>query len=101
MSNRVRDHRPDTARPSGVGVLAGRCSNGFTSDSLTPKTVAESSSSSPSTKMWVTRVRADGAVAMKWRREARIGDRPTAASILPTGPSLGMGYGTEVSAQDA
>ena len=52
------------------------------------------------TKMWVTRVRDSGAVTMKWRCDARIGERPTAASICPTGPSCGIGYGVGVSPQN-
>ena len=36
-------------------------------------------------------VRLFGAVTMKCRWLARIGERPVAASILPTGPSSGIG----------
>jgi len=41
--------------------------------------------------MCVTRVRRSGASTMKCRCEARIGKRPVAAGILPTGPSCEIG----------
>ncbi|MCP9982758.1 hypothetical protein LUX32_37895 [Actinomadura madurae] len=66
---------------------------------MTPKTASESSVSSPRTKMWVTRVRWPPAITMKCRWEARMGDRPTASSIAPTGPSWGDGVGVGVIAQ--
>jgi hypothetical protein len=37
---------------------------------------------------------------MKCGCEARMGERPTAASIRPTGPSWGIGYGVGVIAQN-
>ena len=49
--------------------------------------------------MCVTSVRKPGALTMKCRCGARIGDRPVAASSWPTGPSSGIGYGVGVSAQ--
>ena len=50
--------------------------------------------------MCVTRVRYPSALTMKCRCEARIGDRPAAASSWPTGPSCGIGYGVGVTAQN-
>ena len=69
-------------------------------EALTPKTESLVSSSSPETKMWVTSVRRPGAVTMKCRWLARIGERPVAASSRPTGPSSGIGYGVGVSPQN-
>ena len=79
--------------PGGWGVKS------ITSESLTPKTLSRPRSSSPRTKMCVTRVRKPPALTMKCRCEARIGDRPVAASSRPTGPSCGIGYGVGATAQ--
>jgi len=40
-------------------------------------------------------------LTMKCRCDARIGERPVAASIRPTGLSCGIGYGVGVSPQNA
>ena len=100
-SARATTTDPRRSRPSGVGVPGACASKSLISDSFTPKTVSEPSSSSPRTKMCVTSVRFSGAVTMKCRWEARIGERPVAASSRPTGPSCGIGYGVGVRAQKA
>ena len=86
----------------GWGFRRAGVSNSLMRESLTPKTESPISiCGSPSTKMWVTRVRRSSAVTMKCRWEARTGERPTASSILPTGPSCGIGYGVGVRPQNA
>ena len=101
-----REH--DVEAGAGPGVVAevaavrGGCAGGLLVELLdegvldAEDAVADLSSCVTATKMWVTSVRRPGALTMKCRWDARIGERPTACEHRPTGPSCGIGYGVGV-----
>ncbi len=61
------------------------------SDCLTPNTTSDPRYVLSESKMWVLTLTNPSADTMQWMCAGRHGCRPVAWSILPTGPSSGMG----------